>query len=143
MLNIPLDLIVDGQAVQADQVSEPLVRSAIISLFTWRRSDPGDKLPGIERYGWWGDTFPTVPNDKIGSRLWLLSRSALTDEAVVRAKSYASEALAWMIEDGVATAFEVQAERQGLDKLALGVLIVRGDKSTLNIRFSNVWDYLQ
>lgn len=142
MLDIPLELVIDGQSVGPDRIAEPLIRAIIISLFTWRRAEPADKLPGDQRFGWWGDSVPTVGNDRIGSRLWLLSRSNVTAETMLQAKEYGEEALAWLIEDGVATAVEVQAERQGLNRMALGCLIVRGDKSTLNIRFANVWDYL-
>ena len=66
----------------------------------------------------------------------------MTNETVFRAKEYAEEALQWLVTDGVATKVTVQAERQGLSTLALGVLVVRGDKRLVNIRFVNVWDYL-
>jgi phage gp46-like protein len=89
----PLTIVIDGQTISLCLNStEPLVRAVIISLFTWRRANPSDDLPGVgtqvQRMGWWGDSFPVVPNDRIGSRLWLLSRAKLTSETVARAKEY-------------------------------------------------------
>jgi phage gp46-like protein len=138
----PLTLIIDGVPTIAADVTEDLPRAVLISLFTWRRANPDDDLPGTDRYGWWGDTYPTTDNDRIGSRLWLLTRSKLTAKTVLEAKEYAEEALQWFVDDGVAAKVEVQAERQGLSQLVLGVVMTRGDKSLLNIRFANVWDYL-
>ncbi|EPN56356.1 Phage GP46, partial [Pseudomonas syringae pv. actinidiae ICMP 19079] len=51
-----------------------LLRSVVISLFTWRRAEADDPIDDAERFGWWGDTYPTQANDRIGSRLWLLRR---------------------------------------------------------------------
>ena len=121
----------------------PLVRAVIISLFTWRRANPDDVLPGNERMGWWGDSFPTVPNDKIGSRLWLLSREKLIPSTVQRARRYAEEALAWLVKDGVAARVEVEAERQGLSTLALGVRVFKSDGKPMDIRFPDAWSFLQ
>ena len=139
---LPLKLVIDGIDTQPNDVTEPLVRAVIISLFTWRRSNPDDELPSGNKYGWWGDTYPQITNDKIGSRLWLLSRGKLTNENILKAKEYAEEALQWLIDDGVAAAVQVQSERQALDRLALGIIIIRGDKTALNIRFTNFWDYI-
>lgn len=138
----PLILVIDGIVTNAPDVIDDLPRSVIISLFTWRRANPDDDLPGTNKYGWWGDTYPQITGDRIGSRLWLLSRAKLTDETILKAQEYAEEALQWLVDDGVAAAVQVQVERQSLDTLALGIIITRGDKSLLNIRFANVWDYL-
>lgn len=137
-----LTLFIDGVAAYAPDVYDDLPRAVLISLFSWRRAEPDDDLPGNQKYGWWGDTYSVVTNDRIGSRLWLLSRAKLTSETVLKAKEYAEQALQWLIDDGVVAQVTVQAERQGLSMLALGVVIVRGDKTKLNIRFANVWDYI-
>ncbi len=140
----PLTILIDGQATSLGLASEnPLVRAVIISLFTWRRANPDDVLPGNERMGWWGDSFPTVPNDKIGSRLWLLAREKLIKSTVQRARRYAEEALAWLVKDGVAARVEVEAERQGLSTLALGVRVFKSDGKPMDIRFPDAWSFLQ
>ena len=142
MTNEPLNLFIDGTAAYAPDVYEDLPRAVLISLFSWRRANPDDDLPGTDRFGWWGDTYPEITNDRIGSRLWLLSRSKLTRQTVLRAKEYAEEALKWLVDDGVADSVAVESERQGLSTLALGVRLTRGNTDLLNIRFVDVWGYL-
>lgn len=145
--NQPLTIVIDGRTLPLGLDSaEPLVRAVIISLFTWRRANPDDELPGDQRMGWWGDSFPTVPNDRIGSRLWLLSRAkfSVRNPPVERAREYAEEALAWLVEDGVVARVEVEAQRIGLDTLALANRFYRSDGTVLaDIRFTDVWSFLQ
>ena len=144
----PLTVQIDGQTVQLGLDSaQPLVRAVIVSLFTWARAKSDDDLPAgpdnLGRMGWWGDSFPTTPNDRIGSRLWLLSRSTLTPETVAKAKEYAQEALQWLIDDGVAARVDVQTERQGLSTLAIGCRIYKSDGTVpLDVRFTDVWGFL-
>lgn len=141
----PLTFIIDGQSIQLGLNSpEPLVRAVTISLFTWRRANPDDDLPNDQRMGWWGDSFPSVPNDRIGSRLWLLSRAKLLPETVARAREYAEEALQWLIGDGVAARIDVEAERQGLYTLALACRLYKSDGKLLaDVRFTDAWSFLQ
>jgi len=140
-----LTVVIDGRTIPLGLDSdEPLVRAVIISLFTWRRANADDDLPGDERMGWWGDSFPTVTNDRIGSRLWLLSRAKLIPETLRRAKAYADEALKWLVDDGVAARVDVEVERHGLSTLALACRIYRSDgKTPLDIRFTDAWSFLQ
>ena len=137
-----LILVIDGIQLNVSDVTDDLSRAVLISLFTWRRANPDDDLPNSVKYGWWGDTFSVTQNDKIGSRLWLLSRNKLTTETISKTEEYASEALDWLTEDKVADSVQVTAERLTLDTLALQITITRGNSALLNIRFINVWDYL-
>ena len=139
---LTLQLVVDGVSTNAVDVLDDLPRAVIISLYTWRRANADDELPASKKYGWWGDCYAQIPNDQIGSRLWLLSRSKLTTETVNRAQEYATEALQWLIDDGVADSVQISAETEGLSMLALQIRITRGNASLLNIRFIDVWDYL-
>lgn len=141
----PLTVVIDGQTIPLGLNStEPLVRAVMISLFTWRRANADDELPGEERMGWWGDSFPPVDNDQIGSRLWLLSRAKLIPETPRRAKTYAEEALKWMVDDGIAARVVVETERQGLYTLALACRLYKSNGKILaDIRFTDVWSFLQ
>lgn len=140
----PLTIVIDGrEAALGLESAEPLVRAVVISLFTWRRAQPDDVLPGDMKMGWWGDTFPVVPNDRIGSRLWLLAREKLTAETVLRAREYAEEALRWLVEDGVASKIEVESERQGLTTLALQCRIYKTGGQSIDVRFTDAWSFLQ
>ena len=68
------------QATLSDFDTEPLVRSIIISLFSWKRAGEDDVLPGKSRMGWWADSY-NDDEPPIGSKLWLLSREVQHAEA--------------------------------------------------------------
>jgi phage gp46-like protein len=95
----------------------------LISLFTNKRARPSDNRDKPE--GWWGDTYPEVPGDQIGSHLWLRARSNLTTETLRYCMLDADDALAWMIEDGLANEINVTTERTKTGFLALGVSVKR------------------
>lgn len=137
-----LSVVVDGIAGSPLADDDPLIRAVIISLFTWRRANPDDTVDG-SRQGWWGDTSASVTGDRIGSRLWLLSREKLLPETFNRAREYAREALQWLVDDQVAAAVDVAAERYGRAGLALVVTITRADRRVTELRFADVWQRLQ
>ena len=118
-----------------------LETAVVISLFTDRLAEPGDVLPDNtgQRRGWWGDSFPDTEGDRIGSRLWLLSREKQLPAVLERARAYAREALAWLVEDGVARGVEVEAEFQGIGTLAMEVTILRATDGPLRFRFEAFW----
>lgn len=122
----------------------PLARAVVISLFTWRRALDSDPIDDGERYGWWGDSFPAQADDRIGSRLWLLRRRTLTDATRQDAIAFAREALQWLIDDGILLEIDVQAERQGNNRLALWVVgtHARGAQERL-IEFNDIWQVIQ
>lgn len=119
-----------------------LYTAVIISLFTDRRANNDDVLPGdaSDKRGWWADAFPIAPDDRIGSRLWLLSREKQLPSVLNRAQQYAREALQWMIDDGVAgsVACTAQIVRQGV--LGLTVAIMPPAANTPNhYKFELLW----
>jgi phage gp46-like protein len=139
----PLSLVINGVDTPLGMgLRQPLPRAVIISLFTWGRARPDDELPGTERMGWWGDSYPAIPNDRIGSRLWLLARTKITVHTPKQAKEFADEALAWLIVDGVASQVIADAERGGMEQISLRTQIVRGNAPTLDMRFNNAWSFL-
>lgn len=80
--------------------------SVLISLFTDRLADASDALPdgSADRRGWWGDAGQDF---LIGSRLWLLARAEQTTRTLSNAQGYCTEALQWLIADGVAASVNV------------------------------------
>ncbi|QBH18614.1 hypothetical protein EYC51_03385 [Alcaligenes faecalis] len=117
--------------------ADQLERAVVISLFTWRRAEPSDPVDDDERYGYWGDAYPDQPQDRIGSRLWLLRRRSLTAQTMKDAQRYADEALAWMVEDGVAQRVEARFERQGATRLDLYVTLTL-DEGQRQMQFDDV-----
>jgi phage gp46-like protein len=121
------------------ETDELLNTAVVISLFTRRRALPDDILPepGGDRGGWWADSYPDVPGDLLGSRLWLLNRSKATQTVINQAKVYTIECLKWLVDDGIAAAVNVEVERQPDDRLAFRVEIVK--PTNLATRWQGIW----
>lgn len=124
---------------------EGLETAVTISLFSDKRVTAEElPAPQTDRKGWWGDMFPDIDQDQIGSKLWTLARSKRVVETLRRTEDYAREALQWLIEDGVASRVTVAAEFQGEiseGRWVLSVIIARpsGEES----RFQVLWDKQQ
>jgi phage gp46-like protein len=119
-----------------------LETAVLLSLFTDRRAQPDDQPPSgdpNDRRGWWADELAAVEGDRIGSRLWLLDRSVNSNETARRAEEYVREALAWMIEDRVVSAVDVEINTSGKG-LLIGVALQRPGRDAVSFRFAHVWD---
>lgn len=144
------DLSLDGGAIA---LTGGLETAVVISLFTNRRARADDALPdgaangpdGGDRQGWWADAYNDRP---IGSRLWLLSREKQLPAVLARAKDYAEEALAWLVEDRIASRVTVTAEMVRTGVLGLAIDIDRigpagnaGNSADgpVSFRFSYAW----
>jgi len=127
------------------ETDDGLETAVLVSLFTDRRATDDDAIPDgtDDRRGWWGDSFPTVPDDLIGSRLWLLSREKQQQSVLVRAEEYAREALQWFLDDRVSDRIDVTTEftRDGL--LGLRVVIYRPRRAPAEFRYDYNWQAQQ
>ena len=119
-----------------------LKRAVIISLFTWRRAGPDDPVDDEELFGWWGDSYPTIADDRIGSRLWLLRRVKLTADTQRDAEFYAREALQWLLDDEHVLSLEITSEKAGSDRLNLGVILTISDGARLEINPPSTWQVI-
>ncbi len=138
------DIAVSNGGLATD---DGLRTAIIISLFTDARARDDDTLPepGADRRGWWGDCFNDDPNDRIGSRLWLLEREKLTEATRLKARDICREALAWLVDDGVASAVDVEtaivpvtaADSTGALAIAISITRPQGPGRQ---RFDFVWD---
>lgn len=126
----------------SDNLKNALTRAVLISLFTWRRAAPDDAVEDDERFGWWGDSFPAVADDRIGSRLWLLRRVKLTRQTQLDAEFYAREALQWLIDDGHCSVVEVLSERLDAQRLNLRTRLTLADGERLDINPDNSWQVI-
>jgi phage gp46-like protein len=91
----------DWNLVPGDvQSGDDLESAVLISLFTDRRAEASDVVPdgSNDRRGWWGDSGSLY---LIGSRLWLLRRAKQIPAVLSTAQGYCTEALQWLIDDGV------------------------------------------
>ncbi len=130
------DLAIEMDDLVADNGLETAVT---ISLFTDRRVNE-EELPDLEtdKRGWWGDVFPEIDQDQIGSRLWTLARSKITNETLSRFNELCKEALDWMQEDGIAGEIAISSEYNEENHLITSIEISRPDETVE--RFSVLWD---
>lgn len=98
------DLVIDAQSADL-QAEDTLLTATVLSLMTDRTAS-ADEVPSGDRRGWWADAFGDA-GDRYGSRLWLLAREKQLTSTMDRARAYISEALAWLLDDGLATAVDV------------------------------------
>lgn len=126
----------------ADEVSADLTRAVIISLYTWRRAATDDPVDDDERFGWWGDSYPVIADDRIGSRLWLLRRVKLTAQTQRDAEFYAREALQWLVDDGHVIGLEVSSEQVDSSRLNLRTVLTVPSGEQLTINPSSAWQVI-
>ena len=132
-------LTVNGKRVNASSQLDPLTRAVVISFFTHRRADPDDNAD--VPMGWWGDTWPTVANDRYGSKLWLQQRSKLPNSLVNTVRTYLRDALQWMLDDGVVSRIDIDIQRTGINELSNQVVLWRRDGPVI-ISFSDLWSVI-
>lgn len=125
-----------------DALHADLTRAVIISLYTWRRAATDDPVDDEELFGWWGDSYPAIADDRIGSRLWLLRRVKLTAQTQRDAEFYAREALQWLLDDGQVIGLEVSSEQVDLNRLNLLTTLTVPSGAQLNINPSSAWQVI-
>ena len=126
----------------SDDRESTLTRAVLISLFTWRRALTDDPVDDEELFGWWGDSYPDIADDRIGSRLWLLRRVKLTDATQRDAEFYANEALRWLLDDGHAIAIEITSEKADISRLNLTVIITVLGGDRVEIKPISSWQVI-
>lgn len=132
--------IADIAIASGDLVADDGLETAmLISLFS-DRYVPVAELPGgvEDPRGWWADAISPIPEDRIGSRLWLLERGKITPQVKNQMKDYAVEALAWMISEGIAARIDVTTTIVQNERIELRVSIFRPNGQ--NIPFNFLWD---
>lgn len=130
------DIVPQASAFASDGELESAI---LLSLFTDRRAIDDDELEdGEDPRGWWGDSFARVAGDLVGSRLWTLRREKLTTQVEAQARAICEEALAWLVEDGIASRVEVALERVDGGRLDIAVTVHREAGGAQ--RYAFAWD---
>ena len=133
------ELVLSGFDLARD---DGLETGVIISLFTDRRASSEQipaELPQDDLRGYWGDISNATPSDQTGSLLWLLAREKQLPQVLSRAKQYCQEALAWMVDDLIATRVEVTTEFGARGWMWITVDIFRPTGSPVRYRFNYEW----
>lgn len=118
------------------------LRSAvIISLFTDARiTDEELELGETEKRGFWGDTFAEIDEDKLGSKLWRLSRAKQTDENLNKSREFVEKALLWLLTYDVASKVIVETSYPNRDCLLISVQIEKPTGEIIDFKFSTNWE---
>lgn len=119
------------------QSGDDLETAILISLFTDQLAREDDDFDGDDRRGWWGDVDQDYP---IGSRLWLLRRQKLTVDTANKAESYASEALKWLIDDGVVASITPVTQIVYPNRLNLFITYQKPGQDAVSKRYFWVWE---
>ncbi|PTT04325.1 phage GP46 family protein [Pseudomonas sp. HMWF006] len=133
------DLVLLGFDLERDDGLETAV---IISLFTDRRASAEQippEYPQDDLRGYWGDITNASATDQTGSLLWLLAREKQLPQILSRAEQYCREALAWMIDDMVATTISVAASFYSLGVMLLEINIDRPIGPAVRYRYNYEW----
>ncbi len=119
------------------QEGNDLETAILISLFTDRLARADDDIDGDDRRGWWGDAGQDYP---IGSRLWLLRRQKLTVATANKAEGFASEALKWLIDDGVVASITPVTQIVYPNRLNLFITYQKPGQDAVSKRYFWVWE---
>jgi phage gp46-like protein len=131
--------------------TQALASAVIVALGTDRLAQPLDILPdpdSTDRAGWWGDMDAEELFDgwPIGSRLWLLTRTKIVGpespegSTVGRIEFYIAEALQPFVDLRIVSGFDVRAVRVGTERIDAYVVLYRGPKTPVELRFQVLWD---
>jgi phage gp46-like protein len=133
--------------------TQALASAVIVALGTNRLAENDDVLPdpdSTDRMGWWGDldTEEIWGGWPIGTRLWLLRRTKITDASasigstLTNAESYIREAVQPFVDLKIASRIDIEVSRVGIERIDALVRIYRGPQQEVELRFQMLWDEL-
>lgn len=131
-------------------VEEELATAVRVALGSDRLADLNEVLPdpdSQDRRGWWGDIEAEEiwGGWPIGCKNWLLRRAKIADEfswegaTVVRAKTYTRESLQPFIDKRICSQIDVEATRVGREEIDVHIVMWRGPKTRVELRFQYLW----
>ncbi|HVG51531.1 MAG TPA: phage GP46 family protein [Xanthobacteraceae bacterium] len=149
-VSVDWSLLADGTLDE----EQALATAVIVALGTDRLAQPEDVLPdpdSTDRAGWWGDMDAKELHNgwPIGSRLWLLKRAKIVGPedpegaTVTRVEEYITEAMQPFVDLKIATSFDVEAWRVGKERIYAAVVIYRGPKRPVDLRFEILWNEIE
>ena len=110
-----------------------------ISLFTNMRDMDSDNP---DNRGYWGDALDlsSIAVPPLGSLLWKYSRAVVTSDVINSIKTACSDALRWMIDDGIAGSVNVTASETGNNSYVFGISITRPDNTGTSYQYKLNWN---
>ena len=115
-------------------IGDDLFTAVIISLFTDAAAGDDDVIGdgSNDPRGWWAEP--------IGSKVWLRTRSRANAATLAIIRADIEQALAWLVDDGVAARVDVTTEFFRPGMLGALVLILHTDGSRRALRFARLWE---
>jgi phage gp46-like protein len=130
--NIYGDIAIEDGDISLDVT---LKTAVIISLFSDARTPESIEF-SEDRRGYWGDS---IDEEKIemGSLLWMQDRSRLNQQTIDDRKNFCTNAMQWLITDGIADNIVVNAERSIINRDAIitNIVIYKSNKNIGSISF--------
>lgn len=131
--------------------TQPLATAIIVALGTNALADATDELPdpdSTDRDGWWGNLDGDVIWNAwdIGSKLWLLRRSAIESaesrlgSTVARVLAYVNMALQPFVDQRIIARFTASAARVDTQRIDTKIVIYRGPSPSIELMYSILWD---
>jgi phage gp46-like protein len=133
--------------------TQALATAVVIALGTNGRADVTDELPdpdSTDLQGWWGDLdADTIWGAwPIGSKLWLLTRSAIEGpnaqrgNTLVAVETYIRQALQPFVDNRICSRFDVQVMRPAtpLNRIDAYVVMYRGPQPPVQLMYQVLWD---
>lgn len=137
----PADGVAEWQVANGLLVGgSDLETAVIVSLFSDGRL-PADQSPpdgSTDRRGWWADTYREMP---LGSLLWTLERRAISNRTALlaEAKSICTDALGWLVSDGVAASVQVTTLWLTPTTLGIAITITAPTGTVSQYRYAWAW----
>lgn len=123
-------------------LTDDLENSILISLETMAQAEESENLPdgSDDRRGFWADDYSEEPDDKTGSKTWLLSREKITSQLLNSLRQTTEQCLEWMKRDGVARTVTVVTERYSDDIVAIYISITRPTGVDVSYKYYYNWE---
>lgn len=125
----------DIKKEEGDFVRDGGLETAILmSLFVDQRVREEDSETGETR-GFWAENLIGY---NMGSKLWLLDRSKITNDTLRLYEQYVKEALAWMIDENIIRDVSAEAVRNG-NRISCTMTVYRPEGDVSRYKFYDKW----
>lgn len=128
------DLVIEGNEFASAGGFETAIP---VSLFTDARAPAALVAEPQNRRGWIGNLMTASTMRQLGSILWALDQTRITQETLNIARLEAQSALQWMVDDGVALGVLADVTRASQGSIVITIQIT--DTSNVVSRYQTLW----
>jgi phage gp46-like protein len=99
--------------------------SIVISLYTDKRTESGTIQDSFKRGGFSGNIIDKDTGFQLGSELWVLNQSRITQDTLNKASDYAYNCLTWMIDLGIVDIIQTPTEQINEESIKINVILYK------------------